>query len=106
MPYCTFCWHEPCLCFSWTKYAKPKLSNSIASARATDTISVSAQPHYTRLKPQPIEVIEAWGLNFHLANALKYIARAGQKPGASADSDLRKAIFYLRRLLGEQPLSR
>lgn len=66
---------------------------------------VAKQPHYTRLSPQPIEVIEKWGLDFHLANAIKYIARAGQKPGASAESDLRKALFYIRRKLGEQELA-
>jgi hypothetical protein len=53
--------------------------------------------HYTRLDPEPIDVIEAWGLNFRLANALKYVARAGFK--GERESDLEKAIWYLRREL-------
>lgn len=55
----------------------------------------TVQPHYTEVKPEPIEVIEAWGLNFRLANVLKYIARAGRK--GDALSDLRKACAYLTR---------
>ena len=27
---------------------------------------------------EPIDVIEDWGLNYHLGNALKYLARNGQ----------------------------
>lgn len=55
--------------------------------------------HYARLTPQPLEVVEAWDLGFHLANVLKYIARAGNKPGASEVEDLKKAHFYLTRAL-------
>ncbi len=53
--------------------------------------------HYTRLAPEPLAVIEAWGLGFHLGNVIKYVARAGHKPGAEALDDLRKAAFYLDR---------
>ncbi len=53
--------------------------------------------HYTRLTPQPLEVIEAWGLDFHAAQVLKYLARAGYK--GSALEDLKKARFYLDRLI-------
>jgi hypothetical protein len=44
---------------------------------------------------RPIEVINAWGLGFELGNAVKYISRAGKKPGQSRVQDLRKAIEYL-----------
>ena len=53
--------------------------------------------HYKNLSPQPIEVIENWGLDFHLANVLKYIARAGKKEGESELKDLEKAKVYLER---------
>lgn len=53
--------------------------------------------HYEKLSPQPIEVIEKWKLSFHLGNALKYIARAGSKPGTTKTEDLQKAIWYLER---------
>lgn len=29
--------------------------------------------HYNRLNPQPKDVIRAWGLNFNLGSAVKYI---------------------------------
>lgn len=51
--------------------------------------------HYTDLTPEPIEVIEAWGLGFNLGNAVKYIARAGKK--GDALDDLKKAAWYLDR---------
>lgn len=44
---------------------------------------------------EAIKVIEAWGLGFHLGNAVKYIARAGKK--GSALEDLQKARWYLDR---------
>ncbi|HEX9844157.1 MAG TPA: DUF3310 domain-containing protein [bacterium] len=44
---------------------------------------------------EAIKVIEAWGLGFHLGNALKYLARAGKK--GNALEDLRKARWYLDR---------
>jgi len=47
---------------------------------------------------EPIEVIEDWGLNYHLGNALKYIARHGRKPGEDPREGLSKAIWYLERL--------
>lgn len=55
--------------------------------------------HYSSLKPQPIEVIEAWGLDFHRANVLKYLARAGKKQGQPEKDDLLKALFYLQRYI-------
>jgi len=51
--------------------------------------------HYARLRPEPLEVIEEWGLNFHRGSALKYIARAGHKGDEIEDLD--KARQYLER---------
>lgn len=53
--------------------------------------------HYTDLNPEPIAVIEAWGLGFCLGSALKYLARSGRKPGADAATDLLKAAYYITR---------
>ncbi len=81
---------------------------------------VNAPPHYTRNADgsaravEPIDVIEDWGLGFHEGQVLKYLARAGRKPGAplgrtateveirqaqraAALQDLKKAVFYLQR---------
>lgn len=46
---------------------------------------------------EAIKVIEAWDLGFCLGNAVKYISRAGKKPGAEAVTDLSKAAWYLQR---------
>jgi hypothetical protein len=51
---------------------------------------------------EAIKVIEAWNLNFHLGNVVKYLSRAGKK--GSAKEDLEKAKWYLERyiqLMGE-----
>jgi hypothetical protein len=45
---------------------------------------------------ETIKVIEAWGLNFTLGNALKYISRAGKKDPSKTVEDLRKALFYIQ----------
>ena len=45
---------------------------------------------------ETIKVIEAWGLNFTLGNALKYISRAGKKDPTKTIEDLRKALFYIQ----------
>ena len=46
---------------------------------------------------EPIEVIEDWGLNYRLGNALKYISRNGRKPNEDPREGLKKAIWYLER---------
>lgn len=46
---------------------------------------------------EPFKVIEAWGLGYHLGSALKYIARAGKKPGALERDDLLKARSHIDR---------
>lgn len=44
---------------------------------------------------EAIKVIEAWKLNFHLGNTVKYISRAGKKDDIL--QDLKKAKWYLDR---------
>jgi len=48
---------------------------------------------------EAIKVIEACNCGFHIGNALKYIARAGKKGGESTVKDLRKANWYLKRMV-------
>jgi len=43
-----------------------------------------------------IRVVDAWGLNYQLGNATKYICRAGKKPSADTVEDLEKAMFYIQ----------
>jgi len=48
---------------------------------------------------ETIDVIEGWGLGFHVGNALKYLSRCGRKPGADEVQDIEKAAWYLQRWL-------
>lgn len=56
---------------------------------------VNHPKHYHPGKFETIKVIEAWDLDYNLANALKYISRANLKEDLV--SDLKKAIWYLKR---------
>ena len=63
---------------------------------------VNSPEHYTSGKIEVIDFIEDQGLDFWRANAVKYIARAGKKKGSPMEEDLRKAVWYLERLLSWQ----
>ena len=49
---------------------------------------------------EAIKVIEAWELNFHLGNVVKYISREGKKDLTKTKEDLLKAKWYLDRYIG------
>jgi hypothetical protein len=50
---------------------------------------------------EPIKVMEAWEGMFHLSinvmMAIKYLVRAGAKPGATRQKDLGKALWHIQR---------
>jgi len=56
---------------------------------------VSHPSHYNFGSFEVIDVIEDWELDFHLANAIKYIARAKHK--GNFVKDLKKAVWYVQR---------
>lgn len=53
--------------------------------------------HYNSGKIEVIEALEDWDLCFHLANVVKYVARAGRKDPKKEIEDLEKARWYLSR---------
>jgi len=56
--------------------------------------------HYAALgEYSALHVIEKWGLNYLLGTCIKYIQRAGRKPGADTIVDLKKARWYIQRQL-------
>lgn len=73
---------------------------------------VSHPSHYNSGNIEVIEAIEDWMLNYHLGNAVKYIARAGRKDPKKEIEDLKKAVWYLERKIenleaardGRQPI--
>lgn len=44
---------------------------------------------------EPIKIIDYYELNFSLGNVIKYVLRAGNKPGEDKIKDLAKAKDYL-----------
>lgn len=60
---------------------------------------VNHPSHYTDGKIEVIDFIEDKNLNFHLANAVKYISRAGKKDPSKEIEDLKKARWYLDRYI-------
>lgn len=64
-----------------------------------DSDMVNNPKHYTHGKIEVIEAIEDWDMNFCLGNAIKYIARCNHK--GNKKQDLEKAIWYIKRELGE-----
>lgn len=59
--------------------------------------------HYNRLNPQPKDVIRAWGLNFNLGSAVKYISRAGHKDDIVQDLKKHRSLSSLRLMLSREP---
>jgi hypothetical protein len=60
---------------------------------------VSHPAHYTAGSIEVIDFLEAWNFPFHLANAIKYICRAGRKDKNKTAEDLRKAVWYINRYI-------
>jgi len=75
-------------------------ANRLAEAQHVEMIepqadNVNHPAHYKVGGIETIDFIEAKGLNYHLGNVVKYIARAAHKGNAS--EDLAKARWYLNR---------
>ena len=62
-------------CLSCNNIICPKYSHF----KRVEPDMVHRPAHYCYSKYEPKDVIRAWGLNFNLGSAVKYIARAGRK---------------------------
>jgi hypothetical protein len=81
------------------EYSKTKEVKPVKEDDALLKSQVNNPSHYGG-KDNPyeaIKVIEAWGLNFHLGNTVKYLSRMGKKEGEASNKDLLKAQWYLDR---------
>ena len=58
--------------------------------------------YYEKNGIEAIDFIEAHSLNFSLGNAVKYIVRAGHKPGEDSITALEKAKWYISREIERQ----
>ncbi len=76
-----------------------RLSRMIDCRMMVGVSNVNHPRHYFSNGIEAIDVIEAYGLNFHRGNAVKYILRAGKKDQQKDEEDLLKARWYLDREL-------
>lgn len=82
------------------------VENNIATTLAVDKLInkddlVNHLSHYIDGKIEAIDFIEDKKLDFHLGNAVKYIARAGKKNPTEYKQDLEKARWYLDRKISQ-----
>jgi len=61
-----------------------------------DTTDAVNPYHYTRLDPQPVELIRAWNLDYEEGTIIKYLSRWRHKDGVQ---DLKKAKRFLEMLI-------
>ena len=61
------------------------------------SVQIEHPDYYTSGGIEAADFIDSQGLNFNLGNVVKYIARAGKKPGEDTLTALRKAEWYLSR---------
>jgi len=61
--------------------------------------TVNHPSHYNASSLETITAIEAWGCNFNIGNAIKYLARYKHKHKRRAKQieDLKKAAWYIAR---------
>lgn len=105
---CKNCFYEafgnnerPCEICDWSsRFIAKEVFAGVPERRIADIIestqdSVNSPKHYTHGNIEVIDAIEDWGLNFRLANVVKYVARAEHKNNKL--QDLKKARWYLDR---------
>ena len=79
-----------------TNKVAEKLSETFVKLASSENVN---HPHHYGGDTQyeVIKVLEAWDLDFHLGNVVKYVARAGKKDKSKEIQDLEKALWYLKR---------
>jgi hypothetical protein len=83
----------------WGDSGTSTASGESETTQPTVNSSKTNPDHYRRGAIEPWDFIASQGMDFLLGNAVKYITRAGHKPGESAKDDLEKAIVYLQKKL-------
>ena len=80
-----------------TSNGSSRTTGAVIVPRTNDEINHPA--HYTAGGIEVIDFLEAWDFPFHLANAIKYICRAGRKDKNALVTDLKKAVWYINRYI-------
>lgn len=91
-----------CTCISYSIHARDHAEScpvfqSIWGGKVEPKETVNHPAHYGGGENpyEHIKVVRAWGLNYELGNATKYICRAGKKNAETDIEDLEKARWYL-----------
>lgn len=92
--------------YSSNSYGLPKVTKippmpTCKSSKGEDP--VNKPEHYQYSSIQPIDVINAWELDFYLGSVIKYLSRY-QRKGKPLE-DLKKAKFYLDKKIEEMEKS-
>lgn len=75
-----------------------RATGAVIASKAKDEINHPS--HYTAGSIEVIDFLESgWDFPFHLANAIKYICRAGRKDKNALVTDLKKAVWYINRYI-------
>lgn len=84
-------------CIEIAEATEEELDKAIGLIKGDEsTIADPIKPtYYNDTKITPFDVIDDWGLNFYLGNAIKYIKRAGKKADNSRLQDLKKVREYI-----------
>jgi hypothetical protein len=78
------------------KFAYYMIQKSDNEKKHTEQPDMVNHPkHYNVDGYEVIDIIDAFGLNFNMGNALKYLLRADRK--GNKEQDINKAIWYLQR---------
>lgn len=80
---CTHCYHTTA-------------SEQPYNASESILVDPANPPHYARLTPQPVELINDWGLDYLEGSVIKYLSRWRHKNGVE---DLHKAKRFLEMLI-------
>jgi len=83
----------------WGDSGTSTASGESETTQPTVNSSKTNPDHYRRGAIEPWDFVASQNMDFFLGNAVKYIARAGHKPGESAKDDIEKAITYLQKKL-------
>lgn len=87
-------------CVTCSGYANWTARDTFLKEHRVEEDVVNNPKHYTHGGIEPIDAIEAWDLNFRLANVIKYVARADHK--GKPVEDLKKALWYLQREISKR----
>jgi hypothetical protein len=89
--------------YSSNSYGLPKVTAKIPMPTSCkppkEDDPVNKPKHYQYSPIQPVDVVNAWDLDFYLGNVIKYISRFNHK--GNPLEDIKKARWYLDKKIEE-----